>query len=934
MKSLRSFLAVSLFVITAAVAAANHVYSWLKIKTSIEDAAQLEVLRETQAAKLLLEEAVNHFDDSFAQYLIEILLLDKEYSSFSFLTNDPQSLSNSPLLTEPSTADLRHQQLIASAADDQNDYVDRRLDAYLVSSLPVCLNYEAECFRISYQINLDERLERAYGPVIKQSLFNLLFGVFGASILLIAIHNRFTRRLERVLQVLTRWKMGDLDLRITLDGNDELTTISDAVDELVNQLNDEQEALLESQQLNQAIIASAEYAIITLDLDGIIRTMNNAAEDLLEYQRKELVGSHSPLVFEPVNQKDQQSITAFLMRRRHSSSQGDTQAVFTQSTFISKSGTPIPVRLALSSLFDQDGRHNGFVCIAYNISEQVEQELQLRLSSSVFSHSSQAILIVNRQQQVEDCNARFLETFQASRSETVGHSARNWLSKKHSSAFFNYIWRQTIKSGEWSGEVTQETANGDSFPSELIMYCVNSPNGEIEHVIMLSQDITQKKNSEERLEQMAYLDSLTNLPNRFLFKDRLERAMTEAIREHTVVALMFIDLDRFKIINDNYGHEIGDELLQLVAARLKQALRPSDTICRLGGDEFTVILKQLPTDSARQLAAKTADRLVNALELVFEIGARKIYVSASIGITLFPDNGTEFTELTRNADTAMYIAKDLDQRRYAFFEDQMLDINRRRLKLETALRRDLSNNTLRVAYQPLIDFADSTIIGVEALCRWECPEFGSISPDEFIPIAEDIGMIDELGRWVMNEAMRDFKEWSSLLKAPGYLSINASPQQFRAQTFFTELNTARLEFGVETEQIQIEITESVLLDHAPSTTRQIRELRQAGIRIAIDDFGTGYSSLSYLKRFPINALKIDKSFVQHAVDDPTDLAIIRAIMAIALQMNVTVIAEGVETKSELNLLVREGVHCGQGFFYAKPLYKDELIEFIRKFDRH
>jgi diguanylate cyclase (GGDEF)-like protein/PAS domain S-box-containing protein len=913
---------------------ANHLYSWLKIKATIEETAHLEALQETQGAKRLLEEGVNYFDDSFTYYLINTILLDKDHSSFSLLAMDSNLIPSNIENAERSIADLRHLRLLETLTDNHYDYIDLHLDAYLVSTLPVCLNYDTKCFRVSYQINLDDRLDRAYGIVLQQSIFNLLFGILGASVLLIAIHNRFTRRLEHALQVLTRWKMGNLDLRIKLDGNDELTTISDAVDELVNQLSDEREALVESQQLNQAIIASAEYAIITLDLDGIIRTMNSAAEELLEYQREELVGSHSPLVFEPINQETQQTITEFLMRRRHSSSQGDTQAVFAQSTFINKSGKIIPVRLALSSLFDQDGRHSGFVCIAYNISEQVEQELQLRLSSSVFSHSSQAILIVNRQQQVEDCNARFLEIFQARRSETVGHSARNWLSKEHSSAFFNYIWRQTIKSGEWSGEVTQETADGDVFPSELIMYCVNSPNGEIEHVIMLSQDITQKKSAEERLEQMAYLDSLTNLPNRFLFKDRLERAMTEAIREHTVVALMFIDLDRFKIINDNYGHEVGDELLQLVAARLKQALRPSDTICRLGGDEFTVILKQLPRDSARELAAKTADRLVNALELVFEIGARKIYVSASIGVTLFPENGTEFTELTRNADTAMYIAKELDQHRYAFFEDKMLDINRRRLKLETALRRDITNNTLRVAYQPIIDFQRATIIGVEALCRWECEEFGVVSPDEFIPIAEDIGMIDELGRWVMNEAMRDFEEWSSLLKVSGYLSINASPQQFRAQTFFTELNRARLESGVEAEQIQIEITESVLLDHAPSTTRQIRELRQAGIRIAIDDFGTGYSSLSYLKRFPINALKIDKSFVQHAVEDPTDLAIIRAIMAIAHQMNVTVIAEGVETKSELDLLVREGVHCGQGFFYAKPLYKDELIQFIREFDCH
>ncbi|RMA82418.1 GGDEF and EAL domain-containing protein [Umboniibacter marinipuniceus] len=934
MRSLRSFLAISLFVITAAVTVANHIYGWLKLEASIEQAIHQEVYRETQQAKRFLEEAANQLDDSFSLQLINNVLLEDDYASFSLLAEDQLNQYSATLTATSTLADLLHIELVELLPRGHVEYIDRHLGDYLISTQPVCLNYEVNCFRISYQINLNERLDSAYAQLTQQSLFNLLFGLLGASILLIAIHARFTRRLARALSVLTRWKMGDLELRIGLDGHDELTTISDAVDEIVNQLSDERVALVESQQLNQAIIASAEYAIITLDLDGIIRTMNSAAEELLEYRREELVGSHSPLVFEPLNQENHQTITEFLLRRRHSPSQTNTQAVFAQSTFISKSGRTIPVRLALSSLFDQDRHHSGFVCIAYNISEQVEQELQLRLSSSVFSHSSQAILIVNRQQLVEDCNARFLEIFQVNRTETVGHSARNWLSSEHSSAFFNYIWRQTIKSGEWSGEVTQETANGDIFPSELIMYCVNSPSGDIEHVIMLSQDITQKKNAEERLEQMAYLDSLTSLPNRFLFKDRLERAMTEAIRENTVVALMFIDLDRFKMINDNYGHEVGDELLQLVAARLKQTLRPHDAICRLGGDEFTVILKQLPVNSARDLAAKTADRLVNALEVVFEIGARKIYVSASIGITLFPENGTEFSELTRNADTAMYIAKEMDQCRYAFFEDQMLDINRRRLKLETALRRDISNNALRIAYQPLIDFTSSSIIGVEALCRWECSEFGIISPEEFIPIAEDMGMIDELGSWVMNQAMKDFADWSALLKSPAYLSINASPQQFRADSFSDYLNHARLQFNVSPEHIQIEITESVLLDHAPATTRQIRELRQAGIRIAIDDFGTGYSSLSYLKRFPISALKIDKSFVQHAANDPTDLAIIRAIMAIAIQMDVSVIAEGVETQAELDLLIREAVHCGQGFFYSEPLYKEELVEFIRGFEQH
>jgi diguanylate cyclase (GGDEF)-like protein/PAS domain S-box-containing protein len=435
-------------------------------------------------------------------------------------------------------------------------------------------------------------------------------------------------------------------------------------------------------------------------------------------------------------------------------------------------------------------------------------------------------------------------------------------------------------------------------------------------VVLTSRDVTERKKTEQRAQYLAQHDALTGLPNRMLMQDRLNQALSQARRSGGVVALMFLDLDRFKLVNDSFGHPQGDALLKEVANRVAGCLRDTDTVARLGGDEFTVLLPDL---SAPQAAGQVAERILGLFSQPFA-GAEEheIFVSASIGISVFPRDGADPESLVKHADTAMYSAKDAGRNSYRYFTDNLNAQVREKVMLESGLRRAIERGELRLHYQPKIDLATSRLIGAESLVRWQHPSMGLVSPAKFIPVAEDSGLIVPLGEWVLRAACEQIRKWRDRGLEPK-VAINVSARQFQQQNLAEVVLGAVREAGVDPACLELELTESAIMKDAEASVSTLDRIKSRGISIAIDDFGTGYSSLSYLKRLPLDVLKIDRSFVRDITTDHNDAAIVRAIIGLARSLGIKVIAEGVEDEKQLAFLNANGCNYGQGYLFGRPI---------------
>jgi diguanylate cyclase (GGDEF)-like protein/PAS domain S-box-containing protein len=439
-------------------------------------------------------------------------------------------------------------------------------------------------------------------------------------------------------------------------------------------------------------------------------------------------------------------------------------------------------------------------------------------------------------------------------------------------------------------------------------------------VVLTSRDITRRKAAEGRIEYLAHHDFLTDLPNRALMRDRLDIALSQALRWHHTVAALFIDLDRFKVVNDTLGHAVADVVLQRVAERLKHCTREGDTVARVGGDEFMVVLPNL---ASPQGAAAVAQKVLRELEEPMQINGREVFVSGSIGISVFPADTTNGDALIQNADTAMYSAKRLGRNSYQFYTADLNAEMQERLAIEQGLRLAEQRNELHLVYQPKIDLGSRKIIGVEALLRWHSAKLGPISPDRFIPIAEETGLIAPIGEWVLRTACRTIRQWRDEgIEMP--VAVNLSARQFRAPNLADTINGILSEFDVPPEFLEIEITESDVMENAESAIATLGQLKAKGVNISIDDFGTGYSSLSYLKRFPLDTLKIDRSFISNVATDSDDAAIVAAIIALANSLELKVVAEGVETEAQVEFLNRCGCDFAQGYLFSSPVAPEKI----------
>jgi len=452
-------------------------------------------------------------------------------------------------------------------------------------------------------------------------------------------------------------------------------------------------------------------------------------------------------------------------------------------------------------------------------------------------------------------------------------------------------------------------------------------------------DITIQKRAEEQIAQMAYFDVLTNLPNRYLFKDRLNQAILYAEKYKKLLAIIYLDLDEFKRVNDTFGHNFGDKILQAVSDRLEKSIRKIDTlsriegeglettVARLGGDEFTILLRELKENKD---ASRVAQRIVDLFSQPFHIENRLIFITTSIGMALYPNDGQDVDTLLKNADTAMYHAKEKGRNHFQFFSEHMNIEVLERFSMENSLRNAADKKDFQLYYQPQFDSSTGRIIGVEALIRWMHPEKGMLLPDTFIPISEDSGLIMPIGSWVLRTACEQNKAWQIEGFPPIYVTVNISGIQFRQKNFLESVAQTLLDTGLEPQYLELELTESILMEPTETTFNTLNELKATGVRIAIDDFGKGYSSLGYLKRLPIDTLKIDRSFVHDIISNPDDRAIVRAIISLARSLNLKVIAEGVETHEQLSYLQEQGTDGIQGFLLSEPITPNSFTQLLKK----
>lgn len=571
------------------------------------------------------------------------------------------------------------------------------------------------------------------------------------------------------------------------------------------------------------------------------------------------------------------------------------------------------------------GRPVGRVYSYRDISQQLRDEQQLSLAAKVFDASLEAIFVTDADYQIIAVNPSCERLTGFNSSELIGHRPREFLSNRYDEDVIDGLSTQIAAEGYWEGELWNRRKNGAAYPCLVSMVMVADDGGRPKHFIGFFKDLTESFSAKRRIEELAYTDALTGLPNRLLLAERLEQAMALASRSGSRFAVLFLDLDRFKHINDSLGHMFGDRVLVEVAERLGRCVRQVDTAARLGGDEFVLLLNQTDTRGAET----AAQRVLDELSKPFLLDDMAFSLSCSIGIALYPDDGNSIDDLIKNADSAMYYAKERGRSGFRFYQRQMNIDLLSRMKLDHAMRLALQDGRFRLHYQPQVDLLHHRVVGAEALLRWHDPELGDVSPAQFIPVAEDSGAIVPIGNWVLAEAIRQASIWHQ----QGWemiVAVNVSALQFEQANFVQQVSDLLKNSGLPAARLELELTESILIRDADEGLKRLEALAQLGVALSIDDFGTGYSSLGYLKRFPIHKLKIDRSFIRDIPDDESDVAIVHAIINLAQALKLKVIAEGVETRSQSSFLRHAGCHEFQGFFCSAALPAGEFERFCRE----
>ncbi len=671
---------------------------------------------------------------------------------------------------------------------------------------------------------------------------------------------------------------------------------------------------------HQALMKSSLEGIHIMDVHGNVMEANDAFCQMLGYTQKEMLRMN-------VADWDAQWSREELMERFKKLILLDN-ALF-ESRHRRKDGTLLDVELSTTGA-EIDGQYYLFAS-SRNITERKQAEAELRIAATAFE-SQESLMITDTEGVILRVNKAFTESTGYTAEEIVGQTPRLLKSGRHDPEFYRKMWDTLHRTGAWQGEIWDRRKNGEIYPKWLSISAVKRDDGVVTHYVGSHIDITERKASEEKIQHLAFYDHLTDLPNRLLLMDRLKQALASSARSNHRGSLLFIDLDNFKNLNDTLGHDMGDMLLKQVTQRLGSCIREGDTVARLGGDEFVVMLVDL-SEQAFEAAAQTeaiGEKILAALSQSYQLAKHAYHCSASIGVTLFGGTQQVTDELMKQADIAMYQAKKTGRNALRFFDPQMQESISARVTLEDELHKALEKQQFQLYYQIQVDTSHRPL-GAEALIRWLHPERGTISPVHFIPLAEETGLILPIGLWVLETACAQIKAWQkNALTRDLVLSVNVSIKQFRQADFVAQVKNAIRHHAVNPMLLKLELTESLMLENVEGTVSTMNALNEIGILFSMDDFGNGYSSLQYLRQLPLDELKIPISFIRDIATNANDESIVRTIIAMAQSLNMGVIAEGVETEEQRQLLLKNGCTRHQGYLFSKPVPIKQFDESLKK----
>lgn len=605
---------------------------------------------------------------------------------------------------------------------------------------------------------------------------------------------------------------------------------------------------------------------------------------------------------------------------------GDVSETYSQRRGRRSDGSRIDLEI-FGSVMNLDG-NPVTMCVALDITQRKMDEASARLARLVYETTSEAMVVTDADGHVVHINPAFTRITGFAPHEIVGRKMSFLSSGLHDAEFYDEMWASITRTGTWRGEIWNRRKNGEQFVEQLSINTSYDDTGDVQYRVGLFSDVTKRKKAEAIIWRQAHFDFLTGLPNRKMLADELKKSIGSGDQTGSNVALVFLDLDHFKEVNDVLGHHAGDQLLQEVARRISRSVRRGDIVGRMGGDEFMVIINRAST---KEMVEAVCGRILASLEEPFTIESDQVAVTASLGITLFPDDATDLTELFKNADMAMYAAKGKGRNQLCWFESRMQEKITVRRRLGRELLDALERNEFTLVYQPIVNMRNAQVCKAEALIRWNHPTRGLIGPMEFIPFAEDSGVIDGIGDWVFQEAARQAQAWRAF--DPDFqISINVSPAQFVSDGAGHDQWLALLaQLQADGNySIVVEITEGLLMDPGGMVKQRLRAFRRGGMQIALDDFGTGYSSLSYLKKFDIDYIKIDRSFVSNLGPDTDDRALCDAIIVMAHRLGLKVVAEGIETEDQRRFLSKSGCDYGQGYLFGRPMPPDQFVRLLER----
>lgn len=757
------------------------------------------------------------------------------------------------------------------------------------------------------------------GAAVNRIIALTVFLVALATALALWLSRVITHPLRAITLATEKFADGDTSINLPQHTQGEIGILASSFTRMFEQVNERTGQLEQSENYVRNVIDSAADGIITIDSDGIIRSFNRAAESMFGFLDSEVIGNNvSMLMPEPYRNKHDTYLDNY-----HQTGHATVIGIGREAVGQHKDGSVFPIDLNVTEMSARG--ETIYIGTLRDIRERKQAEEELRLAAKVMDTSLEAVMITDMDNNIQSINPAFVSITGYTEEEVLNKNPSILQSGKHDRHFYEEMWDSINQTNSWQGEIWDRRKNGEIYPKWLSVSVIRDDDGAISNHVAIFSDITERKLAEDRLFHAAHYDSLTQLPNRMLFNDRLEQAIERAGRKNWKLALLFLDLDNFKVINDTLGHDIGDELICQVASRLETTLWESDTVARLAGDEFTVIVENIKDNDD---IIQVVNKIVNALSQPFQLNDQERFATASIGISIFPEDGNDSRTLLKHADVAMYLAKNDSDHSFQIYNQEMSAGVSRRLDLETQLHCALDRGEFELYYQPQISLPGGDIVGVEALLRWRPLDSELISPAEFIPIAESTGLIRPIGEWVLQEVCSQHRAWLDKGISNLRIAVNVSAKQLTNNKLPGIIKKLLIQYGIDPRYLELELTESVFMENPEQATALLHDIKQIGLPLSLDDFGTGHSSLSQLKNLPFQTVKIDRSFVCDITSNPDDAEIAQAIISMSHSLKRTVVAEGIETQDQLAFLMKMKCDIAQGYLFSRPVSAQEMEKLL------